>query len=242
MKQGIKVSKYTLEQAKEYANIEAEIHGFKENSPKWKNAVKEYIHESYHTMAIGRNPRPGSHKYKAFVEKYPEIFALNGFAGKVAGNYRTTSGHTGIPIEEVQNRIMSAVMNIVKLFENGIMGTKTTTKGRKQGKIQNQDMSDLQMPNRNEFQSDEEFEGAKKDVVYAWFQRDILIDGVLEMLLPFLSMDSQDVDRILGAINLGETSPDEAMGAGRLGLVDALRKVVKPKVDKIRYVDLVLKP
>lgn len=237
----IKVSKYTKEQAEEYANNEADIHGFPRGSYRWKKALSEYLHESYHTMAVGRNPRPGSHRYKAFIAKYPEIFGADGFAGRVSKEYRTSSGSKGIPLEEAQNRIMSTVMNIVKLFENGIVGTMNTTVGRKQGKISNRDMSELQMPNKEEFSSPEEFEAAKKDVVYAWFQRDILVDAVLELLIPFFNMESDDVDHILGAISLEDTTADQAMGEGRMQLIDALRQVMKPKFSDLNYANMLLK-
>jgi hypothetical protein len=218
----IKVSKYTQDQAKEYANNESEIHGFPVGSPKWSKCYKDYLTESYSTMALGRNPRPGSFKYKAFIVKYPEVFSSEGFAGVVSKAYRTAQGEKGLPLEEVQNRIMSTVMNLVKVYENGVMGTFNTTKGAKQGKISNAEMSELQMPNKEEFKSDEEFQAAKKDVVYNWFQRDVLIDVVIESLLPFFKLQKNEVEKILGAIELGDTSPEVAMGKGRLELVDKL--------------------
>lgn len=237
----IRVSKYTKDQAIEYANNEAEINGFPVGSAKWKNAFKQYLSESYGTMAVGRNPRHGSHKYKAFIAKYPEIFSEAGFAGSVAKGYHISSGDKGLPIEEVQNRIMSTVMNLVKVFENGVMGTFNTTKGSKQGKIKNTEMSELQFPNKNEFSSDDEFEAAKKDVIYNWFQRDVLVDAVLESLLPFFKLQKNEVEKILAAIKLGESSVEEAAISGRSELIEKLRSIVKPQMDSISYYKMLFK-
>lgn len=237
----IKISKYTKDQAIEFANNEAEIHGFPIGSQKWKTAFKNYLAESYQTMAVGRNPRHGSHKYKAFISKYPEIFGSDGFAGSVAKSYRVSSGEKGLPIEEIQNRIMSTVMNLVKVFENGVMGTFNTTKGSKQGKIKNTEMSELQFPNKNEFSSEEEFEAAKKDVVYNWFQRDILVDSVLELLLPFFKMQKSEIEKILAAIKLGDASIEHAATSGREELIEKLRSVVRPQMESVSYYKMLIK-
>lgn len=240
--QPVKVSKYTQNQAKEYADTEAEIHGFPVGGARWQTAFKKYLSESFSSMAVGRNPRVNSHQYRAFIVKYPEIFGEEGFAGKVAKNYISSSGEKGIPLVEVQNRIMSTVMNVVKIFENGIMNVKTTTKGRKQGKISSEEMSDFQMPNREDFKSDDEFKAAKKDVVYNWLQRDILVDAFLELLMPFFKLDEPSVERIMSKITIEDDGGKEtAIGENRILLIDTLRKIVKPQVDQISYVDMLLK-
>lgn len=236
----VKISKYTKDQAKAYADNEADIYGFAVGSPKWQKAFKDYLSESYSTMAVGRNPRPGSHKYKVIIGKYPEIFGEEGFAGRVAKSYKTTSGE-GIPLDEVQNRIMSTVMNLVKVFENGIMGTLNTTKTRKQGKIENEAMSELQMPNRKEFKSDDDFKAAKRDVIYNWFQRDILVDAVLEFLLPFFKMKKAEIESVLDKIVLDETDLDGDVNQGRADLVSKLRSIIEPQMNAISYLKLLSK-
>lgn len=236
----VKLSKYTKEQAEEYANNDADIRGYKKGSAKWQAAFTEYIRESYSSMALGRNPRQGSYKYKAFIAKYPEVFSSEGFAGSVSKGYKSAHGK-GLPLEEVQNRIMSSVMNLVKVFENGIMGTMTTTSGAKQGKIANSEMSEFQLPNKEEFSSDEDFQAAKKDVYYNWFQRDVLVDAVLESLMPFFSLNKNNIEKILGAIELVGDDSEASVGAGRLELVDKLRSLVQPQMANVSYTDMLFK-
>lgn len=52
-----KVDKYTEKAAEDYADNEAEVHGFTRKSAKWKKAVEEYLGFAEKTMSVGRNPR-----------------------------------------------------------------------------------------------------------------------------------------------------------------------------------------
>lgn len=232
------MDKYTKEQAMEYANNEAESRGFKAGSDKWKDAFKEYLSFAFSTMSVGRNPR-GDHKYKVMIELYPEIFGDRGFAGKVAPNYLTQEGRRGVPLEVVQDRILSSVNNLMKLFENAALGVKNTTTGNKPGEIPNSDMSELQFPKRESGMSDEEYSLIADAVVRHWLVRDIITNSILESLAPFFRLSSADINDIMSGIKSRGVSVEDAMGEGREDLVKTLRAQVKPKVDQINYKKLV---
>ena len=179
--------------------------------------------------------------YKIKTQYYPDIFGGQGFAGRVAKNFYTQAGEKGVPLENIQNRILSAVNNLVRMFENGVMGTRNTTKGRAQGKIKNENISELQFPNREEFSNDDEFDAAVKDVVYNWLVRDIIVDAVIESLIPFFNMTADDVETIMAASNLDKADVNDAMKNGSDRLIKLLRSKVKPRVEKIKYKSLVLR-
>jgi hypothetical protein len=223
----INLDPLTKEQAEEYANNEAEVRGFKVGSESWKKAYKEYLQFALSTLVVGRNPR--NFRYKTVTSLYPEVFSENGFAGKAAKSYFRQDGGRGIPIIEANGRILSAVMNLLKLFENGILGVKNVTTGNTQGKIANENMSELQIPNRDEFGSKEEFEAALKDVIYNWFTRDIISDCILESLFPFFTLTKNDLDEIMDRIQISEANVHEVIKEGREKLIKELRSRVKEK-------------
>ena len=94
MAERIRLDKYTEEQAKTHADIEAEINGFKIGSDRWQKEVAKYLGFAHSTMSVGRNPFTpgGGHKYKIKTEIYPDIFGENGFAGKTAKTYIRKDG------------------------------------------------------------------------------------------------------------------------------------------------------
>jgi len=53
----VKVDKYTVEQAIDYANREAKLHGFDEYDDDWKKAYEHHLRKAISTMSLGRNPR-----------------------------------------------------------------------------------------------------------------------------------------------------------------------------------------
>lgn len=237
-----RIDPITKEMATDYANEEAKIYNFKIGSTEWKKAFKEFVNDAIGTMSVGRNPQSrSSHTYKVKTEFYPDIFGAQGFAGRIAKNFYTESGQKGVPLESIQNRILSATNNLVRMFENGVMGTRNTTKGRTQGKIKNENMSELQFPNREEFSNQDEFDAAVKDVVYNWLVRDIINDAVLESLIPFFNMSADDVDDIMAASNLDQADIADAMKNGSDRLIKTLRSKVKPKISNVVYKKLVLR-
>jgi hypothetical protein len=237
-----KIDKFTKAQAIEYANNEAELHGFKLSSDRWKKAFKHYLSFAIGTMSVGRNPREG-HRYKALLEVYPEIFGPKGFSARMAAGYTDQQGRKGsdeFQIKAINDRIMSAVSNLMKLFENGGMGTRNTTKGNKPGKIPNSDMSQLQFPNKEDFSSSEEYEAVVKDVLYNWLVRDLITDCILESLHMYWSLDQKDVEDIMGVVKFNEATVKEVMGEGREEFLKRLRAQVKPKLAALNYKKLVL--
>lgn len=234
----VEVDKYTKEQATEYANTEAEVRGFPVGSARWKDAFKDYLSFAVTTMSVGRNPRGA--KYKVYTSLYPDIFGANGFAGKVEKNYRDQSGARGIPLNEVQNRVMSAVMNLAKLFENGILGTKNTTSGNRQGKIDNNQISELQLPTKEQGESDEAYEAKVEDVIRRWLTRDLITNAILESLAPFFSMTKADVDAVMDAIEAGNATLQDIHQGKRETFVKRLRAVVSPATARINYKKLII--
>jgi hypothetical protein len=235
------VDPITTQMAKEYANNEAEIYGFKIGGPEWKKAFKDHISFAVGTMTVGRNPlkKNPSHKYKIKTELYPDIFGAEGFAGQAAKNYKTESKTPGTTLDAIQNRILSAVINLTKLFENGILGTRNTTVGKRQGPIPNADMSEMQLP-AHEGEPKEEYEAKVRDVVFNWYVRDLVTDAVLESLIPFFKLSKSDVDEIMGAINIEEADLKELMGPGRPEFVKRLRAQIKHKMEQISYKKMVI--
>ena len=241
------MSKYRLdpitkEMAEDYANEEARINGWKIGSNPWKNAFKSYVSDAMATMSVGRNPRgPGSHLYKVKTELYPDVFGKEGFAGKVAKDFITESkSDKGVPLESMQNKILSSVSNLVRMYENGILGIRNTTVGNKQGKIPNNQMSEMQLPNKEEFSTATEFEAAVRDVILNWFVRDLITDAVLESLIPFFKLSEQDIKSILSELDLDKVPVKDLLKGGREELIKALRAKVKTKMDQVNYRKLVL--
>ena len=230
--QKITLDKFTKEQATDYANTEAEIHGFEIGSDRWRKSFKEYVGFAVGTMSLGRNPRV-SH-YKVYTELYPEIF--KDFAGAAAKNYSRQDGGKEVKVTDIQNRILSSVVNLMKLFENGILGVKNTTTGNDQGQIDNSKISDLQFPIRGGADSDEEYDAVVKDVVYNWFVRDLITNCILESLTMFWKLTPNDVEEIMAGIHVEADEKNlQKVSEGRKQLIKRLRSDVKPSVSKLNY-------
>lgn len=197
----MEMDKYTKLQAKEYANNEAEISGFEIGSDKWKKAFKEYLEFAHSTMSVGRNPRNLKNPSVASAVKYyPEMFGESGIVGKLAEKYVGPEGK--VPISSIQNRVLASVTNLVKLYENGVLGTRTTTRGRKEGKIADDEMSRLQLPDRPKGMSDEEYNNLPqtKEVLRNWIIRDLLTNLMIESITPVFMLTKKDIDDILNRL------------------------------------------
>lgn len=226
----IHLDKFTKEQAIEYANTEAEIQGFAVDSIRWKNAFKHYLSFAVGTMSLGRNPR-GTAKTTKLSKLFPEVLSKDGFAGRISKNSS---------LEAIQNRIMSSVTNLVKLFESNELEMKTTTTGHQQGHIENSDMSAFQLPNRTKDMSDEEYERLEKQVIRNWMVRDLLTSAVLESLMPFFTMTKADVDQIMGLINVDDATLQDIQKGSREEFIKKLRAVIDPKVKQINIKKIIL--
>lgn len=197
----MEMDKYTKHQATEYANNEAEIYGFEVGGAKWKDAFKNYINFAHSTMSVGRNPRNLKNPSVATaVKHYPEMFGEKGIVGKLAEGYEGPEGK--VPISSIQNRVLASVTNLVKLYENGVLGTKNTTKGRREGKISNEEMSRLQLPDRPKGMSDEEYNDLPqtKEVLHNWIVRDLLTNLMIESITPVFMLTKRDIEDILNRL------------------------------------------
>lgn len=197
----MKLDESTKLHAKEYANNEAEIHGFKIGSPKWHAAYKVSCNHAYSTMSVGRNPRMLKNPSTTVaIKHYSEMFGEQGIAGKIADKYLGPEGK--VPISSIQNRILASVTNLVKLYENGILGTKNTTRGRNEGKIADEDMSRMQLPERPKGMSDDDYNNLPqtKEVLRNWIIRDLLTNLMIESITPVFMLTQKDLDIILSRL------------------------------------------
>lgn len=226
----LKINENTKDQAIEYADNEAEIQGFKRGSPKWQNMVAKYIEFAIGTMAVGRNPR--GYRYKIYTTLYPEVFSSSGWAGQVAKNYATQEKEPGVPVKEIENRILAALTNISKMFENGILNLRTTTIGNAQGKIDVLNVSDFQFPEKGSM-SDTAYKEAVQDVLKAWVTRDLSITILLECLKPFMKLTDSDFQRIADKINLDAINMSDIKKGQRETFIREVKRVLAPTFDKI---------
>lgn len=235
----IEVDKYTKEQATEYANAEADRIGFEIGSERWKKVFKEYLSFATSTMSVGRNPR-GKNHYAILKEIYPQVFGENGFAGRMSRQYVDQTG-SKITTEQAGDRVLSSVHNLMKLFENGGLGIKNTTKGNKPGKIPNSEMSELQFPDKKGFATEDEYFAAIQDVIFNWLVRDLVTNCILESLDMFFRLTPDDVAEIMSGVNMTVDSKDvtKFMGQGRAQFVKELSARVHPKVALLNYKKMV---
>lgn len=236
----MEVDKYTKEQATEYANNDAEMQGYPVGGPQWKACFKGYIEFAKTTMSVGRNPRSLRNPSKAMQEFYPDILSSTGLAGRLARNYRGKDGK-GVPLDAIQNRIMSSVTNLVKLFENAELGTKTTTDGSGQGLIENDKMSELQLPSKPKSMSDDEYNKLAREVIRKQMTRDMLTNMLLESLIPFFELKKSDIDTIMNNFNWKVATVQDFQKSGlRKSWIDALRGVIGKKMSSINYRKIIL--
>lgn len=236
----VRIDKYTKEQAAEYADNECEVSGAPIGGSMWKGHYGEYLEEAKGTMSVGRNPRTARNPVSSAAVMYNDILGKSGLAGKLASNYKSKSGK-GVPVDVIQNRIMSSVLNIVKLYENSVLGVKTTTVGDKQGRIEASAMSDLQMPPRPKDMTDEQYAVLARAVVKQQMTRDLLTNMMLENLIPFFNLQKQSVDKIMAATSLDDAKLEDLQKPGlRKEWVKQLRAVVGKRLRSIDFRQLLL--
>ena len=234
------LDKYTKIMATESANNDAEIHGFKIGSKQWKDSFEKYCEEATATMSIGRNnPYTMSNpSVQAMKTYFPEVFSENGISGTLAKNYTGEEMST----KAVEQRILLTVTNMVKLFEAGKLGNKVKGKN-KSGSIENSEMSDFQLPKRPEGMSDEAYKVLSNKVLKRWITRDLLTAYFIDCLIPFFSMDRDDIQLILKGINIDEGTVREyqegGSNSGRAKLIKALHELVKKEVSKVDLIKAV---
>lgn len=242
----INLDPHTKEQANDYANMEAELQGFAVGSEKWKKSYKHFLGFALSTITLGRNPRGKSLKNPRDLKIWPEIFGSSGFAGTVAKNFKTSNG-TGIPLEEAQDRIKSAVTSLTYMYLNGVYDIRTTTKGRKQGLIKDDDMSDLQLRGKDTSDkglSSEEMTAENLDVLYNQLALTFVESAVMACLLPFFKMSKDDLQDLLDkGIQAEDTSKISAaqVAQARTELERRIRSVLDSKFANINIKDLILK-
>jgi|GEM_PF-5840048 len=196
----MELDKYAKLAAVEHANNDAMLNGFPIKSEKWKKSYNEYMEYATSTMSVGRkNPRFQLNPI-AFTElHYPDIFGPQGLAARLAAEYTSHEGK-GVPPDVIKNRILAAVTSLVKIYENSVLGNVNTTKGHKQGLIDNNDMSQLQLP-KKEGMSEDQYRIKKMQVMKHRVLRDLLTNLVLESLMPFFRLSAKDINDILNSMD-----------------------------------------
>jgi len=102
-------------------------------------------------------------------------------------------------------------------------------------------MSELQFPNRHEFEGSEEaYQAALKDVAYNWLVRDLVTNCILESLGMFFRLTEADVDDIMGVVKFDDATIKEVMTEGREEFIRRLRAQVQPRLKDLVYKKLVL--
>ena len=180
----VKVDRLTVEQAIDYANREAKIKGFDKNSSKWQRAYQHSLNESLGTMTLGRNPFSNPRDENT----WPEIFGVDGFAGRVAEQYRSKSkSEEKVRRHEVAERIKSAVTTLTYLYANGIMEIKTSADSHMTGRMPNEDMADIQWRGSSENESKEDVEEENMQVDLNQIALTVIETACYEFLLPFFT-------------------------------------------------------
>lgn len=236
----IRVDDVTKNHAIECADTDAEIYGFNRGSQQWKDSLSKYLKDAVTQMTVGRNPR--KLRYGIFTRSFPKVFGINGFADRVAKNYVDQSGKKETSKKDIENRILSSVTNLTKLFENGILGIRTTTLGYKSGEIPSSSMSELQFPTKD----DPEFNQKVRTIIVNWILRDYISAIIIELLTPFFEMTKADVEEITQAINLDHIAKQseidwKAISDEREGFVNDLHRVLSNKISALNIKDMLLK-
>jgi len=224
----------TKDQATEYANNEADLKGFKVGSTKWKDAFKRHLSYAVSTMSLGRNPRTTMKRNPRDMKVWPEIYGEDGFAGAVHKNFKTKSGER-IPLNEARDRIKGCITNLTYMMVNAVYNIKTTTKGNRQGKIPEGDMSDLQLRGTSETVDGDEKDALNKDVLYNQLAL-TTVETICQMLLvPFFKMKQSDIQAILDSISVEGKINAKDIAAERTRLEAQLRRVME---EKLRDIDV----
>lgn len=229
------LDKNTREQAIDYANTDAEMHGHEKGSPQWKKAFKHYLSFSIGTMTVGRNPRRANPRDDL---TWPDIFGSQGFVTKVASNFKGKRGERPSPTE-IAERVKGAVTTLSYLYLNGIYGMKTTTDVSASGKIPAKDMSDLQF-------ADGDAEVRNHDVIMNQLVMTLVETAVYEFLLPFFTMPKSDIDAILDQVTIENSQSNKKIDTAKLmaefrtQMEKRVRQAIGSRLKNLSFKNLVL--
>ena len=233
----VKVDRLTVEQAIDYANREAKIKGFDRNSAKWNTAYQHSLNESLGTMTLGRNP----YRNPRDENTWPEIFGVDGFAGRVAEQYRSkTKGEDKVRRHEVAERIKSAVTTLTYLYANGIMEIKTSADRHITGRMPNEDMSDIQWRGSSENTTKEDAEEANMQVVLNQIALTVIETACYEFLLPFFTMPASDIKKITDKIEISGKPSVRALSEKRAEIEKKLRARIGSRLKNISFAKMIL--
>jgi hypothetical protein len=226
----LKVDKFTIAQAIDYADREGMIQGFKKGSAEWNHAYNHHIKKALGTMTLGRNPFRGNPRDDA---NWPEVFGENGFAGEVARKYKGKGGEK-FSRREIIERVKGNVTALSYLYVNGIMDIKTTTLRSQSGNIPESEMSDLQL-------RDQAYEKENEAVVRNQLILTIVETLCYESLIPFFTMPEKDVRAIADTVKITGKASVREMAEQRSVIEKKLRNRIAAKLRKVSFADLFLK-
>ena len=232
----VKIDKFTHDQAQDYADREGMIKGFSKDSAKWKNAYNQALSESLETMSLGRNPYYRNPRDEA---TWPEVFGNDGFCAKVAFRYKGKEGDQ-VTKREISERVKASVTALVYLYLNGILNIKTTTATSETGFITHGKMSDLQMRGSEENFSVDAADEENIAVVMNQIILTVVETACYEFLLPFFTMNPNDVQKIVSKIDIKGKANSRAIAKVRTEVEKKLRERIGDKLKKISFADLIL--
>lgn len=229
----VNIDEYTKDAAVKFADREAELKGFAKNGEEWKRAFKKYLGFAFSTISVGRNPRKA--KNPRDMQTWPEIFSNDGFAGRVKSQYRGKDGER-LELQEVQERIKSAVTALAYLYLNGVYGVRTTTKSSKSGKIDASQMSDLQLRDSHTAG----FEDTNIGIARNQLALTVIESGLYEFLLPFFNMPPEDIQDIVQSIKIEGKISAPGVAQARTELEKSIRQKIGDRLKNLSLKKLLL--
>ena len=225
----LKVDKFTIDEANDYADRQGMIEGFSRGSNEWHRAFNHQLKKAVGTMSLGRNPFRANPRDDS---NWPEVFGDKGFAGIVARNYRGKAGEK-VSKREIGERIKASVSALVYLYLNGILEIKTTTTTSQSGEINTSEMSDLQL-------SEAGSDVRNHDVAMNQLMLTIVETICYESLIPFFTLKPQDVVDIKDKARITGKISVKAMAEKRSEIEKELRSRIGSKLKKTDFGKLIL--
>lgn len=223
----VTIDQHTKAQAIDYANAEADLHGFATNSPEWKAAYEKHIRWAVGTMSVGRNPYYKNPRDEA---NFKFVFGDNGFCARVAANYKAKRGDKPTK-REIAERVKGSINTLVYLFLNGIMNIRTTTEVAESGKIDPSQMSDLQLR-----EGDKE---KNKEVIDNQLIMTIVEVAAYEFMTPFFKMAANDIKDVLEGIQYQEVKSAKDMADLRTRVEKELIGRIRSKMKNITLLETI---
>ena len=170
---------------------------------------------------------------------WPEIFGESGFAGVVASNYRGKEGQK-ITIVEARHRLMAVINNLVYMTMNGVLGKKTEAGVRRDGKISNKDMSDLQLRGSSDQpgESKDDIRTENIAVAYNLMVQTMVETVLLEIMSFYFKMSKDDLNKLADSLKIEGNPNAREVQLWRSRLERKIKQVMKPQLAEIDFLKM----